>query len=62
MEATLSGVGGMPPDTSAPSPERQAELRAAYEANVAAGKAPYAGVRITTLSEVCGSYGSERGR
>jgi len=32
------------PDDSEPSPERQMELRAAYEANVAAGKAPYEGV------------------
>jgi hypothetical protein len=31
------------PDDSEPTPERQAELRAAYDANVAAGKAPYEG-------------------
>jgi Pentapeptide repeats (8 copies) len=40
------------PDDSEPTPERQAELRAAYEANVAAGKAPYDGVRIPTLGEL----------
>ena len=35
---------------SEPTPERQAELRAAYEANVAAGKAPYEGVELRTLT------------
>src|SRR5215467_13396360 len=40
------------PDDSEPSPERQAELRAAYEANMAAGKAPYEGVEIRTLGEL----------
>jgi uncharacterized protein YjbI with pentapeptide repeats len=40
------------PDDSEPTPERQAELRAAYDANVAAGKAPYEGVRIRTLDEL----------
>jgi uncharacterized protein YjbI with pentapeptide repeats len=40
------------PDDREPSPERQAELRAAYEANVTAGKAPYAGVRIRTRGEL----------
>ncbi|MGE5333495.1 MAG: pentapeptide repeat-containing protein, partial [Nitrososphaerota archaeon] len=35
-----------------PSPERQEELRAACAANIQAGKAPYAGVRIRTRSEV----------
>ncbi len=40
------------PDMSEPSPERQAEFRAAYEVNIAAGKEPYAGVRIQTLGEV----------
>jgi hypothetical protein len=32
--------------------ERQGELRAAYEANVAAGKAPYEGVDVGTRSEL----------
>jgi hypothetical protein len=40
------------PDTSEPTPERQAELRAAYEANIAAGKPPYWGVGIRTMGEV----------
>src|SRR5690348_8682548 len=40
------------PDDSEPSPERQAELRAAYGANVAAGKAPYENVDIRTLREL----------
>jgi hypothetical protein len=40
------------PDDREPTRERQAELRAAYEANVAAGKAPYAGVRIRTRGEL----------
>ncbi len=39
-------------DDSEPSPERKAELRAAYQANKEAGRAPYAGVRIRTLGEV----------
>jgi hypothetical protein len=39
------------PDDSEPSAERQAELRAAYEANVAEGKAPYAGAAIRTRGE-----------
>jgi hypothetical protein len=40
------------PDTSEPTLERQAELHAAYEANVAAGEPPYDEVRIHTLGEV----------
>jgi hypothetical protein len=40
------------PDDSEPTPERQAELRAAYEANMAAGQAPYAGVAIRTRGEL----------
>lgn len=40
------------PDTSEPTPERQAELRAAYEANVAAGKPPYQGVPIRMQGEL----------
>lgn len=34
------------------SPERQAELRAAYEHNIAAGEAPYTGVRIRSRGEL----------
>lgn len=40
------------PDDREPTPERQAELRAAYEANVAVGKPPYAGVVIHTRGEL----------
>jgi hypothetical protein len=40
------------PDDSEPSPERQTELRAAYDKNVAAGKAPYEGVRVRTRGEL----------
>ncbi len=40
------------PDDSEPSAERQAELRAAYEANVAEGNAPYAGAAIRTQGEL----------
>ncbi len=40
------------PDDSEPTPGREAELRAAYEANVAAGKAPYEGVHIRTRGEL----------
>jgi hypothetical protein len=40
------------PDCSEPSLERQAELRAEYEANVVAGKAPYVGVYFDTLDEL----------
>jgi uncharacterized protein YjbI with pentapeptide repeats len=35
-----------------PSSERQAELQAAYAANIQAGRAPYSGVRIRTRGEV----------
>jgi hypothetical protein len=40
------------PDDTEPTAERQAELRAAYDANVVAGKAPYAGVPIRTRGEL----------
>ena len=40
------------PDDSIPTTERQAELEAAYEANVAAGKEPYEGVEIRTRGEL----------
>jgi Pentapeptide repeats (8 copies) len=40
------------PDDSEPTPERQAELRAAYEANIAAGKASYELVPISTRGEL----------
>jgi Pentapeptide repeats (8 copies) len=40
------------PDDSEPSAERQAELHAAYEANLAAGRPPYANTRLLTRGEV----------
>src|SRR3974377_1662869 len=39
-------------DDGEPRAERQAELRAACQANVEAGRAPYAEVRIRTRGEV----------
>jgi uncharacterized protein YjbI with pentapeptide repeats len=50
--ATATTANRSGPDTSEPTPERQANLRAAYEANVAAGKPPYQGVPIRTLGEL----------
>jgi uncharacterized protein YjbI with pentapeptide repeats len=59
--ATTTTINQGQPDTSEPTPERQAQLRAAYEANVAAnrgrisgvaGYPPYWGVVIGTLGEV----------
>src|SRR5258707_9960828 len=40
------------PHDTEPTSARQAKLRAAYEANVAGGKPPYAGVAIRTRGEV----------
>src|SRR6476646_8105315 len=40
------------PDDTTPTSERQAELRAAYAANIAAGRPPYANVRLNTRGEV----------
>jgi hypothetical protein len=40
------------PDDREPAPERQAELRAAYDRNIAAGRAPYAGCDLRTRGEV----------
>lgn len=40
------------PDDREPSAERQAELRAAYEANITASNAPYGGVAIGTRGEL----------
>jgi hypothetical protein len=39
------------PDRREPDAERQAELRAAYDDNIAAGKPPYQDVPIRTLGE-----------
>lgn len=50
--ATATGERSSEPDDSEPTPERQAELRAAYEANVARGRAPYQDVRIQTRGEL----------
>lgn len=49
---TATNTKSTEPDTSEPTPERQAELRAAYDANVAAGKPPYEGVVVDTLGEL----------
>jgi Pentapeptide repeats (8 copies) len=40
------------PDDTMPAPERQAELRAAYDANVATGRPPYANTRLRSRGEV----------
>jgi uncharacterized protein YjbI with pentapeptide repeats len=40
------------PDKRAPTPNRRAELRAAYEANLADGKPPYDDVEIRTDGEL----------
>jgi hypothetical protein len=40
------------PDDSEPTPERQAELQAAYQANAKAGRAPYAGVHVRSQGEL----------
>jgi uncharacterized protein YjbI with pentapeptide repeats len=51
-EGRQAGASSEQPDDSEPSAARQVELRAAYEANVAAGKAPYARVQIRTRGEL----------
>ncbi|HEX3269595.1 MAG TPA: pentapeptide repeat-containing protein [Ktedonobacterales bacterium] len=48
----VRGAATNEPDDTLPTPERQAELRAAYEANVAAGRPPYANVRLRSRGEV----------
>jgi hypothetical protein len=40
------------PDDRAPTPERQAELRAVYDRNMTAGRPPYAGVVIGSRGEL----------
>jgi hypothetical protein len=40
------------PDDTEPSSERQAELRAEYEANVQAGRSPYADVHVRSRGEL----------
>jgi uncharacterized protein YjbI with pentapeptide repeats len=52
----LQDNGGIPqneqPDDREPSPQRQAELEAAYATNIAAGRPPYDRVRIHTRGEL----------
>jgi hypothetical protein len=50
--AAIAATQREEPDTSEPTLERQAELRAAYEANIAAGKPPYDKVTIRALGEL----------
>lgn len=50
--ATATGEQSCAPDDSEPRPERQAQLQAAYEANLARGRAPYQDVRIQTRGEL----------
>src|SRR5262245_30124741 len=57
QDVAQPSVSGAPsnddqPDDAVPTPERQAELRAAYDANVVAGRAPYTNVRLRTRGEV----------
>src|SRR5262249_26043639 len=40
------------PDDTQPSPDRQAELRATYDANVAVGRPPYTNTRLRSRGEV----------
>ncbi|HEY7020823.1 MAG TPA: pentapeptide repeat-containing protein [Ktedonobacterales bacterium] len=48
----VRGAATNEPDDTLPTPERQAQLRAAYDANIAAGKPPYANVRLRSRGEV----------
>lgn len=54
--AAVAAVAAPPamaePDETTPHAERRAELHAAYETNVAAGRPPYAGVIIRTRGEL----------
>jgi uncharacterized protein YjbI with pentapeptide repeats len=52
INATVALEPPGPPDDAVPSAERQAELRALRAANLAAAKAPYAGVRVVTRGEL----------
>src|SRR5262245_44233567 len=45
-----------PTDDTEPTPERQAELQAAYKENMGAHKAPYAVVEIRTYGELTWLY------
>src|SRR5262245_44443550 len=48
----VRGAATNEPDDTVPTLERQDELRAAYDANIAAGKPPYANVRLRSRGEV----------
>src|SRR5262249_878458 len=50
------------PDDTEPTPERQAELRAAYEANIAQNEAPYAHVKYEREANCSGSCESGTGQ
>ncbi len=52
QRSTTNDTESQEPDDNVPTPERQAELRAAYEKNVVEGKAPYARVEIRSLGEL----------
>jgi uncharacterized protein YjbI with pentapeptide repeats len=51
-EMTSATTNTTGPDDSEPTPERQAELRKAYQANAAVGKPPYASVEIDSSGEL----------
>ena len=51
-QQTLVADAALLADDTEPPPERIAELRAAYDANVAASKPPYAGVAIRSAGEL----------
>lgn len=54
-EGLVLQVPGVPPrelDDNEPTPTRQAELRTAYQENIAAGRSPYADVTIQTRGEL----------
>src|SRR2546421_12860198 len=52
LAAHVAVTGAEQLDDSAPAAERQAELRAAYDANVAAGRPPYTAARLRSRGEV----------
>jgi uncharacterized protein YjbI with pentapeptide repeats len=52
MTAVITRPDDIQPDDAEPLEERQGELRAAYEANVAAGRPPYATTRLRSRGEV----------
>lgn len=52
-ETKQESLGTVQPDDSEPSVERQAQLRAACEQNVAQGHAPYQTIHLRTRGELC---------